>query len=318
MKKLIAKFSAMALLFALFIVPKSEAAGVAVSASLNAGLTELTITPTVDLVAGDNITLRLTTTADGNPVNLSAAQATAVTVGGSNETVQMAGNPGDVHGYIEVNALVSEPVANAPIVVTLPALADNTAYTVIYRDSQSNFGAAMINVGTSNQVTVTARVEPILTMSLTNTAIDLGTLSPSAITTNSSTGTILTVGTNALTGWTASVSDDDATGSGAGLTSATASHTISASDAATSVGTEAFDIQVSETTDPQTNGTISDNFNDDSGDVALSSSDQTIASGTGPTSGYQATIDYRAGISTITPAANDYTTTLTYSVTATY
>lgn len=317
MKKLIAKLSAIALLAALVVVPGADAAGVSISiASADRQTFTIDLPAGVDLGTGSVVTLVMTTTATGAAVNLSGNQVTTATLGvGAAETLT---NAGDVNGTIIITEGGNDEAAGADLAFTLTsALADNAAYTISYTDDSGNFGAAMINFGTANQVTVTASVQPTLTMALTNTSIVLGNLDTSSVV-SSASDTVVTVATNSASGWAASIADDDATGSGAGLTSATASKTIGAT-ATTVAGTEGFDIDVSETTDPQTNGTIHDNFaGDDGGDVALTATAQTLASGAGPTSGYQATVDYRAGISAITPAAADYTTTLTYTVTATF
>lgn len=313
MKKLIAKISALALLAALVVVPTANAAGVSISiASADRQNFTIDLPAGVDLEAGDIITLVVTTTADGSPVDLSGNAVTAATLGaGAAETVT---NAGDANGNIIITEGGDDEAAGADLTFAFTsALPTDAAYTISYSDTDDNFGAAMINFGTANQVTVSASVQPILTMALTNTTIVLGNLDVGNVV-SSSTDSVVAVATNANGGWVASVADDAA----AGLDSASAGATIAAT-ATTVAGTEGFDIQVSETADPQTNGSVSTNFdNDDGDDVALTTSAQAIAGGTGPTAGYQATVDYRAGISAITPAAADYTTTLTYTVTATF
>lgn len=167
-----------------------------------------------------------------------------------------------------------------------------------------DFGTVGLTIGTptNNTVSVTANVVPTLSLTLANTTVALGSLDVANIV-HSSTDPTATVRTNAVSGFSLSV---DSTNNG--LTSTTASHTIAAG--ATSNGNEGYALNVTETTDPQSNGTI----------VASPSlaTPSTLASSSGPTAGYVATVDVAASISGITQAAGDYSDTLVFTVTGSF
>jgi len=214
MKKFIAKLTLVAL--ALAFVPTANAAGVVITASANLARTEITVAlpAGVDLEGGnadadldDDFTVQVTNTATGAAIDLSgAALPTALTLGVNDEFAQ-ADLSEAANGYIIVTDLAADAADGDDIVITLPALATDTAYTVSYRDTDGNYGIAMFNTGVSNQVVVTATVEPVLTMSLTEegvpanpkTAIALGILPTAANTYSDDTLDVLT-GTNALQG----------------------------------------------------------------------------------------------------------------------
>ena len=150
---------------------------------------------------------------------------------------------------------------------------------------------------------------------MANPAVSLGILSPAAVT-SSTIDPTATVATNALTGFTLTATDDDGVVGGlnasAGLDSNNASTTIAAAtDGAVSSGVAEFGIVVTKTADPQTNGSVTAN-------PTLTTTGVAIAAGTGPTTGVQATVDVQAAISAITPAASDYTTSLTFTATANF
>jgi hypothetical protein len=145
----------------------------------------------VDLIATDDVTLRLVTTSDWSAVDLSWNQITAVTVDANDEFAQVT-NAGDTSGYIVLTDIVSNPADWWDISFTLTsALTDNVSYDVLYSDNQWNFGLSQINFGTSNQIILSANVEPVLRMLITSVwvsqawwdlAQEFWTLSSSSIT----------------------------------------------------------------------------------------------------------------------------------------
>jgi hypothetical protein len=213
-------------------------------------------------------------------------------------------NTADTLTITLANAHFATPAGNSAI----------TFSVILNETSGSSAGAGVIQIGTgANTVSVTATVPPILTLVLANTTVALGTLSVSGATTSTVDPTA-TVATNAMSGFTLQLADNAT----AGLTSAITSGVIPAvADSAQAPGTAGFSVEMSETTDPQTNGSITAGFAAGGG-TALTAVAQTIASGTGPTAGYVTTANVETNISAITPAASDYVTTLTFTATGTF
>ncbi|MEK7164496.1 MAG: hypothetical protein AAB779_00975 [Patescibacteria group bacterium] len=185
MNKFISSLAAIALVIASVVISPVTAAGISFTiASANRQNFTLDLPAGVDLEAGDVITLTLRTASNGTAVDLSGNQVTSATLGaGTAETLTNAGNAA---GTIVITENGQDELADADLVFVLTsALANDTAYTITYSDTDSNFGAAFINFGTANQVSVSATVVPILTMSLANgtdgnQAIAFGTLTPGA------------------------------------------------------------------------------------------------------------------------------------------
>jgi hypothetical protein len=202
MKNFIAKAMLFVLVASLAPLP-TLAAGVDMTASLDANREVLTVTPTADLVIGDDFTVRITNATTGAAVDLSEGLVTALTAGGNDEFARVS-NTGDTDGYIEVTSLVADPGASSDIIITLGALTTDTAYNIRYVDSQGNFGSAVVNTGASNQVQVSAVVEPMIRMTVTPGTTSFGVLTPG--TANAFDIATLEVGTNALLGLTVSTS----------------------------------------------------------------------------------------------------------------
>jgi len=85
-------------------------------------------------------------------------------------------------------------------------------------------GLATFSINNANKVTVTATVEPTLTLALADATVNLGTLSAAGVT-NSATDPTATVSTNAQGGYSLYVADTDGT---VGLASVAAWSTIAA------------------------------------------------------------------------------------------
>lgn len=287
-------------------IPAFAAGVVTTITSADAQTFTINLPAGVNLAAGDDITVKITNTSTGAAIANNVV--TALTLGGVDELAQAAGV---TSGYIQVTTLVAEPDADDDLLFTLTSALDlNTAYTISYSDSAGNYSAAMINFGTANVVTVTATVEPTLTLALANVTPDLGILSPTAVISSAPDPTV-TVSTNANGGFTTFVSANDGNG-GAGLYSATATYSIPAHvDADVTATNEEFGIVVTETANA-----------DDAVEVAnpllVNATPVAIATGGGVTAGYQNTINVQAAISAITPAASDYTTSLTFTATANF
>lgn len=164
-----------------------------------------------------------------------------------------------------------------------------------------------------DQVTVSAVVPPTFTFTLgANSTSFTANLSTAAI--RSTTGVTGTVTTNAANGWTAYVRSSNGS-----LSSVTASDTIPTQGSidgtpeTLSNGSEYYQLDVDETADPETNGSIAAEYNGGASEGGtLSTADlEAIASGSTATSGYVFTMVGKATIAGTTKAANDYTDTWT-------
>ena len=170
-----------------------------------------------------------------------------------------------------------------------------------------------------DQIVVSATVTPIFTFALSgNTDTFSGALSPSSVI--STSGKTASIATNADSGWIAWVKSANQ-----GLLSASAGKTITTTGTVNgaaetlTTGTEGYGLDVDITTDSATgDGTVSQaanygaEYNGTATTVgALSSTFQAIAASNGTTAGDVLTLTERATISAVTPAASDYTDTLT-------
>lgn len=178
-----------------------------------------------------------------------------------------------------------------------------------------------IRTVSSDQITVNAVVPPTFNFVLggcaSNTDAFTANLSTGSVGTTS--GCTVTVNTNAKTGWFAWAKD-----SSTGLNSSSASNTIASTtpgtNASLSAGTEGYVFSVTSITQGSGAGTTSatNAYGNGSGGVAgasqgsgLDSTMRLIASSTGTANGAVLTVKERAAISATTPAANDYTDTIT-------
>ncbi len=202
--------------------------------------------------------------------------------------------------------------------ISNPAASNTIIHTLLTRDSGDTTTGDTKDVAvptiSDDQVVVTAAVAPTFTFVFGNNAQSLGTLSSASVI--SGTGTGITITTNAASGWNAWVKSTNA-----GLTSANASKTIATagtidgSPSSLSAGSEGYVLDVDLTTDAGGGGTVTlageYNGGTTSAGGTLSTSFQSIASANGTANGDVLTLLPRAAISGITPAASDYTDTLT-------
>ncbi len=211
------------------------------------------------------------------------------------------------YAFFITGGLLLNPSASTTIVHTL--FTRNSGDTTT-GDTQD----LAVPVISDDQIVITATVAPTFTFVFANNAQSLGTLSSSAITSGS--GTAITINTNGSGGWYAWMKSTNT-----GLTSTAASKTIATSgsiDAAPtslSTGAEGYVADVDITTDAGSGGTVSIageyNGTTTSEGGTLSSSYQQIASANGTANGDVITIIPRVSIAGSTPAASDYTDTLT-------
>ncbi len=172
-----------------------------------------------------------------------------------------------------------------------------------------------IRVISDDQITVTAVVPPIFNFALDgNSTAFTAELAPGSVT--STTGRTVTVNTNAKTGWIAWAKDSDAT---LGLRSASVGHTIPSRTAGTNTtlaaGSDGYLWGVSAIAQGSGGGTTSaDAAYDATGTnhgAGLDGTLRPVASSTGTASNAVVTLTARAAISATTPAAADYSDTIT-------
>lgn len=167
-------------------------------------------------------------------------------------------------------------------------------------------------------IDVTASVPATFNFAISNCSSNtdaLSTLSTSSVT-SSPTPCHVTIGTNATSGYIVWVKDLNA-----GLTSSSASDTINTSgtvddacSSAYSSGAEFYGLDADETTDPQTNGSIDNEYNCSATTVGAYATAYTeLATGSGPTGGYEMTLYNRAAASTLNKPATDYADVVTVS-----
>jgi hypothetical protein len=186
-------------------------------------------------------------------------------------------------------------------------------------------GTLTVDIITDDQVSITATVNSSISFSIDDNAIGFGTLSTStgrwatadATGTNASAATptvanVLTIATNAQSGYTVTYNGATLTSGGNTISPATVS-----GDSDGTQGTEQFCLGVS--TDG--NATIASGYqrtaNGTSSCSFAASTTTTIVSETVPTATETLSVSYLANISGTTEAGS-YSTTLTYSATGTY
>lgn len=175
--------------------------------------------------------------------------------------------------------------------------------------------ALQVDIISNDQVVVSATVPASYTLALSGNTDSLGTLASGSVST--STGVTATVNTNAKNGWFLFGSD-----SNTGLTSASQSKTIASttpgSNTTLSAGTEGYVTGLPSAGITQGGGvgvtsattayTAAATTGRGSG---LNTSENTLASSTGTASGAIVTVKEYAAITALTPAAADYSDTIT-------
>lgn len=319
MNKIISSIAMVAFLLATVVIGPVQAAGIA----------DANITLTYTVVGGaNNDTLAVTlaggvVAGDGASVSATLRNAStgAVVSLGTNAVANMDNTAGAANGGANGQITYTVTTAANPSTVTMTfGNTDDLAtanYTVTVV-SGTSFGVKVFSVGNANEVTVTAKVDPVLTFSLSSNSIALGTLSTGS--TASSTHT-MTAATNATSGYVISVGGATLTKVGEPSETITATSTPSAS----TIGAEQFAINLKDNTTPNVgaeavggNGVAVGNFATADSFVFDATGANTIAnSGTSPTGSTVFTVSYIANIAADT-AAGDYATTLTYTITPTF
>lgn len=116
--------------------------------------------------------------------------------------------------------------------------ASTGTYLIVIGGSFGDTGEIGVNLVSSDQIAITATVDPSLTFTVNTAALALGSLSSASVTSSTNTSN-LTIATNALSGYTISVSDAG-NGTTAGLNNAAASYLIPTSTTTLAAGTEGY------------------------------------------------------------------------------
>jgi len=195
--------------------------------------------------------------------------------------------------------------------IAAATVAASEYYTIAFTSSTWVFGTTT-KWDTTNNVVVSARVLPILTMSVSNAAVNLGVLSPTAIT-ESTTDTTVAVATNANWGYVVSAAATNFHGA------TTLNDIPFVTRAAQSAGTEGFSIDIA-SINQATNGTstaVATAWVAWASTYAVATSAASLGSWNGTADGDQFIVNYAAAISPVTEADN-YSTTVTYTVSGTF
>lgn len=189
MNKFISSLAAIALVITSVVISPVQAAGVSFTVTSPDRIAfTLNLPAGVDLETADTATVTIATASNGTAVDLSGNNVAAGSVSFGTDTANddVVTANSYVNGRFTITVATEDPAAGDDLVFSLSSvLTDNTAYVVSYSDADGNFGAAMVNFGTANQISVSATVVPILTMSLANgtdgnQTLAFGTLTPGA------------------------------------------------------------------------------------------------------------------------------------------
>lgn len=223
----------------------------------------------------------------------------AITASGSGQVVTVASVGATTAGQSYCAILTSATAVTNP--------AATGVYPVVITNGGTDTVTTAVNVITNDQVVVNATVPPTFTMSLSSNTDNLGTLSASALTT--STGINATVSTNGNYGWFLWALDSQA-----GLRSTSQSKTIASVPTGSnqvmnggSIGTEKYALGV-------TTANATANYANAGGVTGGGLSTTTynqIAGGNAAVAGAVVNIKELANISATTPAATDYSDTIT-------
>jgi hypothetical protein len=194
----------------------------------------------------------------------------------------------------------------------------NTTYniSVAVAGSATESGSLAVNLLTSDQISVTANVDPTITFSLDHTSTDFGTISATSVKTSSPNITLQT-STNATSGYTISI-QDQGSGSNPGLYNSVSSYLLGSADASYNSTADlssvaGYGIQATSAT-----ATIAARYNQTSNTVGgYSRTPQTLASYNSVADSQQVTITSKAKVTGSSPAGS-YADTITVIATANF
>lgn len=196
--------------------------------------------------------------------------------------------------------------------ITNPTVATPTTYVITIGGTFGDTGKIAVVVVPNDQVSLTANIDPSITLSLSANTTAFNTLSTGSVSTSTPNIT-LTVGTNAYSGYTISV-QDQGNGSAGGLFNSAAGHNIVSNTALLVAGTEGYGIQAT-----SANATIAAPYNVSGDNVGqLQITPQNLASFNSSTSSnHIITVSHLAAISASSKAGS-YSDTITYIATGNF
>jgi hypothetical protein len=229
-----------------------------------------------------------------------------VTAAGAGTTVTFSSMTALTGGFLYCGVLTGSAVTN-PTAAT-------TSDTAVLTDGTDSASTVSIDILTSDTVSVTATVPPSFTLAV-GSSTDNFTANLSTGSTGSTTGVVLTVNTNAKSGYFLYGSD-----SNTGLTSANAGHTIAAASATAngtlSNGAEGYDSAATITSQGTGTGTTTlttpYSSSGTGNGAGFTTGENLIATSNGSAINAQVKVKEYATISGSTPPATDYTDTLTF------
>ena len=243
------------------------------------------------------------TTITGASANLPGTPAAT----GSSSTVTFSGITA-----MTASTSYCEVLTSASAVTNPTSTGVQTAIITAGSDAASNVS---IDIISNDQVVVTATVPPSFTLALSgNTDAFTGNLASGSV--GSTTGITATVNTNAKNGWFLFGSDANT-----GIRSTTQSYTVASktpgTNATLSAGTEGFLTGlpaggITQGSGAGTTSAVTAYASSGSGNGSgLDTNERQIASSTGTANGAVVTVKEYAAISAVTPAATDYSDTIT-------
>ncbi len=203
---------------------------------------------------------------------------------------------------------------SAAVTTSSSATNTNTGTVATYTVTPTliDSGTYVTSTVTNDQIAVSATVPQAFSFALNNNSDALGTLTTASVTASPTPRTV-TINTNAKNGWIVWAKD-----SNSGLTSASSSHTIASTTPGTNstltAGTEGYNMGVTSSQGGGT-GTVSVATAFVGGSAGkgggLNTSYSTVANSNGSGSASVLTLTNNASIASTTPAATDYSDTIT-------
>jgi len=158
--------------------------------------------------AGLNGTTDLTVVPGATSFAITNINATSpFTAGAGQADVKVKTGTGDVWTQIPAATFLASSATDAVVDLGVTAVDSNATYSISFTDANGVYGAVVVNTGTANQIVVTARVAPILTLAIDESLFAFGTLNTAAyatgatsvhLVTNAEDGAVVTVSSNGL------------------------------------------------------------------------------------------------------------------------
>ena len=263
------------------------------------------------LTAGDDIVLTFPSDFDFSGVttgNITSSGATVALSGTENRIITLTYAAG-----LTAGATVTVNIAG--VLALNPSTAQN--YIIAIAADNGDTGEITVPILNDDEVVITARVNQVLNFDISHAALTFGDLTsanaryaiPTAGTATETVGHTLTAGTNAPGGYSIAVEGDTL------RSLENSANTITTISGAVAAGTEQFGLKAVRTTG--VNGAVDAKYNPNYAMTASATTPETLAVNTGATLDEVYDMTYVANIASLTEAGN-YTTTMTYTMTANF